>query len=274
MPLSFIEAKKIAETKIAELSKDPIKYSDFKNSLTSYKLENEIEKINYELPESLKVKTTTLSIDSITKEANEASIRKNLYVSKRKLNLQIDFMTILMVLHKYKQLELAVQEQEIQAFSTLLAAKRIARWYRQKLKKRKEERKMWAVSIILPQLLRYGLKKRELKRQKSAVLIYTYLQEISNGGVLMTLVHAYQLQIQNCQRIIRCFLHSKKSKLELRLIQVDKYEKKNVTRKRRKSMSATPKSSKAQVILDIMKSERLEGIQKLLFTEQDLIKYF
>eukprot|EP00835_Amoeboradix_gromovi_P001717 NODE_84_length_22349_cov_0.357888.p10 type:complete len:273 gc:universal NODE_84_length_22349_cov_0.357888:16092-16910(+) len=271
MSHSFKEANQIAKERIETTFKSPREYNKLAKQIREYLVKSEESTKVLPLSESLKAKPRTTSAKKIEEDLGNAAHRKNLMEYKTELRGQITLLTVVSLLNNTKNKVEAKRVERIQVRNKVLAAEVIAKWYRKILIRRREAKRVWAIATILPQLLRFGLARREIKRQKYALIVYNFIQESFNSGILINLVHAYQTKVVNCQGIIRVFLAKNKAKFELRVLQVEQYERK--TKKRYKTVIGT---SKTLLIKNLMKEERKRDstAHHLLFTQQELSKHF
>ena len=278
MSYSFKEANRFAKERIERVLESKEEYAHLVQQIDAYSAISKTTHVGIPTPlrPSLETKPKVITLASIHSDLHQAEERKRLLATKLELKNDIKIVTVLLCLHNTKLIIDEHRHFRTESLKKKIAARRISRWYKQILIKKRESQKIWAIAKLLPILYSYCIRKRSLKRQNCALIAYSFILDTYNSGILINLVHTYQAKVIRCQSIIRTFLCRKKSKLELRILQLDNFDKKNSgSRKRRKSVfSISQKAARIQCIQDLMRKERKEDIQKLLFNEHELVLYF
>ena len=275
MSLSFKEAKHLALEKIKTVGDSSQEYEELVKQIKSYSNASKTTHSTKVRPlrATLEHKPLTITLATLQNNLIKAENRKRLNLLKTELKHQITLISILSYLHYTRIIVKRKQFMKERVRLEIIAAKRITKWYRNVLLKRNNTRKIWAIAILLPALLKFGLNRRLVKKRNYAIIAYSYIQDVHKGGILISLVHAYQAKVYNCQKIIRAFLCRNRGKLEIRTHQVELFKKKNL-KKRLKSSSISLKLNQQSFISDLIRAERKARKSRLLFSDEDLMEYF
>eukprot|EP00834_Sanchytrium_tribonematis_P001115 NODE_24_length_41419_cov_0.818780.p16 type:complete len:278 gc:universal NODE_24_length_41419_cov_0.818780:34468-35301(+) len=272
--ISFTEAYQLAKEDVDRLSGAPVKYQELLQSIKVYKSPNDAKlhkKFQIELSTDLVKKPDIKSLDLLNAKMDDAAKRRQLLLMRDSLKIEIEQVRIIFYLYFLHLIICKNRSKRLSDINRRSAARKISKWYKAILVKKKESKKLWAISVILPIILKFVETKRIKKQQRNAIIVYSYIKETYESGFLINLIHTYQLKVLKCQVLTRNFLSKKHAKIQLRLLQIEQFEKKG---KRRRHSIVSNKNTRILQISDLLKIERENKIYRSLFTNEDLLKYF